>query len=430
MSDQVAPHRPDPRRLRVTVVNPGVPQLDQLAGMLASRGQLSRLIHPYIRTGTRLERALEAAPIVGHHVRRELGRRALVDIDPALLRLVGTGSDMARALLSRGPFTRSDTARLLAWRFMWRTNMRLSKEAAAAIPYSDVLVAPYGVAHAAFLSRDVPTLKVLDYPIAHHEYARWLLAEEARLRPDMAATLQFNRWPRWVTDRWDQECAAADLILVGSAFVKDSFVAEGFPPSKLGVCPYGVDVALFSPHGTPPEVFRALFVGQIGQRKGIGYLLDAWALARKRNISPRSELVLVGSLVGDASSVLALRDLFRYVPAVPRPALPSIYRSGSVLVLPSLIEGMPLVVLEAMACGLPVLVTPAAAGDIVRDGIEGYVVPFRDPGAIADRLMTLSADPDLRSRMGVAARRRALEYTWDAYGDCVLNEISVRMHDQ
>ncbi len=83
-------------------------------------------------------------------------------------------------------------------------------------------------------------------------------------------------------------------------------------------------------------------------------------------------------------------------------------------------------VLEAMACGLPVLVTPAAAGDVVRDGIEGYVVPPRDPRAIADRLVTLSTDPDLRMRMGLAARRRALEYTWDAYGERVLHEISVR----
>ncbi len=331
MSDQVALDRPGARRLRITVVSPGTPQLDQLAGVLASRGQLSRLIHPYIRTGSRLERALEAAPFVGDHVRRELGRRALVDFDPARLRLVGTGSEFARAMLGRGPLARSDIARRLAWRFMWRRNMRLSQEAAAALQYSDVLVATFGVAHAAFLSGEVAALRVLDYPIAHHEYSRRLLAEEARLRPDMAPTLQFNRWPRWVTDRWDEECAAADLILVGSAFVKDSFIAQGFPASKLGVSPYGVDVELFSPRTTPPEVFRALFVGQIGQRKGIGYLLDAWSLAQSLGMPAHSELELVGSFVGDASRVLASSGLYRHVPAVPRPALASIYRSGSVL---------------------------------------------------------------------------------------------------
>lgn len=305
--------------------------------------------------------------------------------------------------------------------------MRLSKAAAAALPYSDALIASYGLALEAFQLGDPTVLTVLDYPIAHHEYARRLLADEARIRPDMAATLQFNEWPTWVTDRWDQECAAADLILVGSAFVKESFLAQGFPAAKLAVSPYGVDVQLFSPGPTPPEVFRVLFAGQIGQRKGIGYLLDAWALARTRGIPRDSELVLVGSFAGDPRAVLARGDLFQHMPAVPLPTLPSVYRSGSVMVLPSLLEGMPLVVLQAMACGLPVVVTPAAAGDVVRDGVEGYVVPPRNPRAIADRLLTLSADPDLRIRMGLAARRRALEYTWDAYGERVLNEISVRI---
>jgi glycosyltransferase involved in cell wall biosynthesis len=308
--------------------------------------------------------------------------------------------------------------------------MQLSRAAVSAVADSDALVASFGVALDAFEREDATTVRVLDYPIAHHEYARRLLAEEARLRPDMALTLQFNRWPTFVTDWWDQECAAADLILVGSTFVRDTFLAQGFPATKLAVSPYGVDVHLFSPSQAPPDIFRALFVGQVGQRKGIGYLLDAWALAQELGISRQAELVVVGSLVGDARSVLALGDLFRHVPAVPMATLPPIYRSGSVFVLPSLIEGMPLVVLQAMASGLPVIVTPAAAGDVVRDGIEGFIVPPRDPGAVADRLLTLDADPDLRLRLGLAARRRALEYTWDAYADRVLQEIIVRQREK
>jgi glycosyltransferase involved in cell wall biosynthesis len=306
-------------------------------------------------------------------------------------------------------------------------NKQLSRTAILAAADSDALVASYGVALDAFQTQRGTALKVLDYPIAHHEYSRRLLDEEARLRPEMASTLQFNRWPRWVTDQWDQECAAADLILVGSAFVKGTFLAQGFRAHKLAISPYGVDVRLFSPNPIPPEIFRALFIGQIGQRKGIAYLLDAWALVRRRGIARPCELVLVGPFVGDARAVLASRDLFRHVPTVPRPALPSIYRTGSVLVLPSLIEGMPLVVLEAMACGLPVIVTPAAAGDVVRDGVEGFVVPVRDHQTIADRLMQLAADRPLSLAMGEAARRRALEYTWDAYAERVLDQIVRRL---
>jgi glycosyltransferase involved in cell wall biosynthesis len=84
-------------------------------------------------------------------------------------------------------------------------------------------------------------------------------------------------------------------------------------------------------------------------------------------------------------------------------------------VFPTLIEGMPLVVLEAMASGLPVITTPNGPGDVVRDGIDGFVVPIRDPGAIIEKLEFLRANPDQRAEMGRNARERALCFTWQAY---------------
>ena len=84
-------------------------------------------------------------------------------------------------------------------------------------------------------------------------------------------------------------------------------------------------------------------------------------------------------------------------------------------VFPSLLEGMGLVVLEAMASGLPVITTPNGPGDLVRDGVDGFVVPIRDVDAIVEKLEYLRAHPEDRLRMGQNARERAKEFTWEQY---------------
>jgi glycosyltransferase involved in cell wall biosynthesis len=100
---------------------------------------------------------------------------------------------------------------------------------------------------------------------------------------------------------------------------------------------------------------------------------------------------------------------------VPRVELREIYRQADVFVFPTLVEGMGIVVLEAMASGLPVITTPNGPGDIVRDGVDGFLVPPRDVDAIVERLERLRADPQLRQEMARNARIRAQEFTWDAY---------------
>ncbi|OYY64238.1 MAG: hypothetical protein B7Y51_04685, partial [Burkholderiales bacterium 28-67-8] len=107
-----------------------------------------------------------------------------------------------------------------------------------------------------------------------------------------------------------------------------------------------------------------------------------------------------------------------------RAALAQRYRASDVFVLPTLVEGMPLVVLEAMACGLPVIVTANGPGDLVRDGVEGFVIPERDPHALADRLERLYRDPKLRVLMGQRAAARARAYSWDAYAGKALRVLS------
>lgn len=254
---------------------------------------------------------------------------------------------------------------------------------------------------------------VLNYQIAHHRFTRRLLSEEAEREPEFALTINPHVCSPSVETLLDEECELADHILVGSSFVRDSFIAEGIGANKVSAIPYGSDTSLFAPTAEARNEgkFRTLFVGQIGQRKGIAYLLRAY----DRFKGPGTELKLVGRFVGPPEIFSPYRHLFEHCDNVPSSALADIYRRADVMVFPTLVEGMGLVVLEAMASGLPVIATANGPGDIVRDGIDGFIVPTRSVDAIVEKLEFLRTHADIRAEMGRAARARALEFTWDAY---------------
>jgi glycosyltransferase involved in cell wall biosynthesis len=77
-----------------------------------------------------------------------------------------------------------------------------------------------------------------------------------------------------------------------------------------------------------------------------------------------------------------------------------------------------------MACGVPVITTPNC-GSLVRDQVEGFLVPIRDPLALANRIQQIIEDRPLRDRLSAAARRRARDYTWARYGERLLAALGV-----
>ncbi len=230
---------------------------------------------------------------------------------------------------------------------------------------------------------------------------------------------EFARWGQaWRV--WDagvtrtlREIDQADYILIPSDFVRESFIAEGIPESKLIQAPFGVDVSRFTPAKTSEaRPFRAVFVGQVGLRKGVPYLLEAWKRLGWRD----AELWLVGRVLPEIKEVLkGYADLpgVRMVGFLGTPA--AAYQQADIFVFPSIEEGSALVTYEAMACGLPVVTTPNA-GSLVRDGIEGFIVPIRDPDALAERMERLRSDARLRKEMGRAGRARAEMLTWENHG--------------
>ena len=217
--------------------------------------------------------------------------------------------------------------------------------------------------------------------------------------------------------------ALADAITVPSNVARRSFIQMGVPAEKLHVIPYGVRLDKFVPTQPHPpalpisDSFEVLFAGQISLRKGIPYLLQAFARLRH----PRARLTLVGAVQDEVRPMLAVLPTqnVTFTGSIPQPELARIMARSHVLALPSVEEGLALVQGQAMACGCPVVATAATgAEDLFTNCIEGFIIPPRDPIALAERLQQLADDPALRSRMSAAALARVKTLGgWDRYGD-------------
>ena len=211
---------------------------------------------------------------------------------------------------------------------------------------------------------------------------------------------------------------AVDAITVPSTFAARSFIEEGVAKEKIHVIPYGVRLEKFQPAAQPAsENFEVLFVGQISLRKGIPYLLQAFAAFQH----PRKRLRLIGSVHSNMDHVLARlpQERVEFLGPQPQSEVARYMSSSQVMVLPSIEEGLALVQGQAMACGCPVIAsTNSGSEDLFTNGVEGFIVPIRDVNALRDRLQQLAEDRPLQARMREAALNRVQNLGgWRDYGD-------------
>jgi glycosyltransferase involved in cell wall biosynthesis len=238
-----------------------------------------------------------------------------------------------------------------------------------------------------------------------------------------------RQWPGWefegtkradwqpLADRETAEWAMSDLVICGSEYVARSVAAASGRPVKTAVVPYGVDPARFqaAPRPKRDQPLRVLFAGTVQLRKGIPYLADA---ARQLKSAP-VQFRAVGPIRVSADAARSIGEHVTLAGPVPRSQIQHEYDGADVLVLPSLSEGSANVCYEALACGLPVITTPNA-GSVVRDGVDGFIVPIRSAEAIAAKLERLAADRDLLATLSRNAAERALEFTQRSYAERLL----------
>lgn len=206
----------------------------------------------------------------------------------------------------------------------------------------------------------------------------------------------------------------ARVVAISTA-VRDQLAAEGVPSEKLAVIRSSVDAAACQPTW-PRERFLAEFdleagqrivavVAQLIPRKGHRAFLEAWPMIRNRCPDARLLLFGTGPLEAELRELAGLGGTVRF--AGFRPDLRAFLGHVDLLVHPATREGLGVALLEAQAAGVPVAACRVGGvPEAVLHGVTGLLVPAGDEAALAGEVVRLLDDPNLRQRLGAAARER------------------------
>ena len=214
----------------------------------------------------------------------------------------------------------------------------------------------------------------------------------------------------------------ADLILVPSNFCKSGVIETAHQcKPNISIVPYGLDLTRFEYLPATPKLGRVLFVGNAPLRKGLHYFAEASRILARSN--KNIEFIAIGPDISEVAR-FSIFNGPTYLGRVPRSEVHREFLKADIFVLPTLSEGFALVHLEALACGLPVITTENC-GSIIRDGIDGFIIPIRDPYAICEKIELLIGDRCLRAQMSISAIERSKEFSIEKYSDRLMHEIGL-----
>jgi glycosyltransferase involved in cell wall biosynthesis len=249
-------------------------------------------------------------------------------------------------------------------------------------------------------ARQLGMMAILDAPSIHHlAQDRWHgTADEPELH-------------RRIVEIKDEEIALADRILTVSALARETYLEAGVPAEKVYAVPLGADLGLFSPGPGASDGLVFVFAGAAIHRKGFDLLTAAFArvvaeapAARLRVVGPQGELSHLAGAAADRVGPTDQAGLARQLGA------------ADCLVLPSRNDSYAMVVAESLACGTPVLVSDkVGAKDLVREGVNGWVVPADDGETLAERMLWCARNPGAVRALRQACRASVAGATWEAY---------------
>jgi starch synthase len=409
---------------RVLLVHPtGNANVRQAALALERAGMLAGFDTTIAwRPGGALDRLLPGG------LRRELARRSYPEITQTLIHPHPWREMVRLAAVRRGwsGLIRHETGRFSFDAVSWA----LEREVAARVKAGAGLDAVYAYDACALNIFEAAKARgvrcIFDQPTGYYRAALKITDEERERKPEWATTLAGIYDSQEKLARKDREIELADSIMVASSFTAETLKDyPGTISAPLHRIPYGAPPAgeareiTRRQNSTSQDPLRVLFVGQIGQRKGVGYLIEA-----VDRLGAAARLTLLGRPIAVPPVLKQAFERHRWIDSAPHGEVLKLMREHDVLVFPSLFDGFGLVMLEAMAQGTVVIATPnSAAPDLLDDGRDGFIVPIRSADAIAERLTRLAEDRDLLAQMSEAARQSAARRTWDEYRDRLVEAV-------
>jgi glycosyltransferase involved in cell wall biosynthesis len=228
-------------------------------------------------------------------------------------------------------------------------------------------------------------------------------------------------WPMkpfrpWIALQIAEYCNQFDLVIAPSRDLVARIGADGIrtPTRCIG------NPVVFEPADNVqpierPAAFMVFYAGRLNPEKNLPLLLHAFRDLLRTLPDAALWIAGVGDQRGRLESMcqsLGMAQQVRFLGFVDHGSLARYYAACDVFVLPSLVETQGLVALEAMHFARPVIVTRAivSAGELVEEGVNGYIVDPVNPAELADRLKTLALDTALRAQMGRAGSQRSLNY--------------------
>jgi glycosyltransferase involved in cell wall biosynthesis len=227
-------------------------------------------------------------------------------------------------------------------------------------------------------------------------------------------------------DRWTARLACDRMVAVSDYVRRSTHRRLGYPPERIELLYNPIDASLFS---APPRRTRREVLGELGIPESSAVLLNVARTAPQKGFlyavrampgilerHPEAHLLSVGAttdpqwfdkLQGEVEA-LGLGGRVHILGA--RRDVPELLRACDLFVFPSLYEGLGIALIEAMAAGCACVTTATGPlPEVVRDRVDGWLVPPADPVALAGAVVTLLDDPALRAALGEAATRSALE---------------------
>lgn len=363
-----------------------------------------------------------AASSVMRHLPRDVERRArnrnfeeIPEARKRSHRLVEAVSRIGRKVKPGG----------LTSRVNWYDVLFSGHDFQAARSLADGLDAVYAYEDAAKLTFEAAKKKnltaIYELPLGYYKGVAAEINRARRDWPQLQAEVYAE--PRWKQTRKDAELAMADVIVVASEWARASLRLSGAAAGKpVAATPYGTPVEEIIPRSEAPEgPFTILFAGQIGLRKGVPHLIEAWEKLKLRD----ARLWMAGSVALPREYINEHAASFEHLGALPRSELLEMMKKVDLFVFPSLAEGFGLVIGEAMAAGVPVLTTNNTGGpELITNGVDGWCVEAHEVAPLIERIEWAHQHRDELYRMGQLARQRAEQWTWADYRRKLISELA------